>query len=99
MLPASAADQPALEAIDSKYKAFIRFLKDRLAGQSDEKIVVFSFYRETIRYLERRLQADGVSCCVIMGGMGVEKHNVVARFCGSEGSHCSSVVGNWQRRN
>jgi len=95
VLPASAADQAALEAIDSKYKAFIRFLKDRLSGQGDEKIVVFSFYRETIRYLERRLQADGVSCSVIMGGMGAEKHSVLARFADPKGPSVllSSEIG------
>lgn len=83
------------EANDSKYEKFSAFLKERLAQDSSEKIVVFSFYRGTIRYLERRLRAEGVPIAVILGGMGEAKQDELARFADPNGARIllSSEVG------
>ena len=70
----------------------------------DEKIVVFAFFRGTLAYLQRRLEADGVRCACIYGGMGVRSTNdgemdaktaEIARFAEKNGPSVllSSEVG------
>ncbi|WP_134500735.1 SNF2-related protein [Microvirga pakistanensis] len=83
------------EANDSKYEKFSAFLKERWAQDPSEKIVVFSFYRGTIRYLERRLRAEGAPVAVILGGMGEAKQDELARFADPSGARIllSSEVG------
>src|SRR5262249_49881006 len=63
-------DLVALESVDGKYKALLGFLKDEIGKNPSEKFVVFAFFRGTLRYLERRLQKDGIRTALIMGGMG-----------------------------
>lgn len=58
------------EANDSKYTAFSQALQDHLRQSPAEKIVVFAFFRGTLTYLKRRLEADGIGCALIYGGMG-----------------------------
>jgi superfamily II DNA or RNA helicase len=60
----------SFEKHDSKYLAFSDAIKKRLAEHPQEKIVVFAYFRATLKYLRRRLEADGVSCAMILGGMG-----------------------------
>lgn len=72
-----------LEAADTKYNNLVQLL--RISGTPNEKVIVFSFYRGTVRYLERRLRADNVSCAVILGGMGDEKHRELERFADPAG--------------
>lgn len=83
------------EIDDSKFREFKRFLLGRLAGDPSEKIVIFSFYRGTVRYLERRLRAEGVPTAVILGGMGETKDEELARFADLAGPRVllSSEVG------
>jgi superfamily II DNA or RNA helicase len=58
------------EAGDSKYKAFSEAIRQHLRDHPAEKIVVFAFFRGTLAYLKRRLEADGICSTVIHGGMG-----------------------------
>jgi DNA-binding transcriptional regulator YiaG/superfamily II DNA or RNA helicase len=58
------------EAGDTKYLAFSRGLKERLRTNPAEKIIVFAFFRGTLAYLKRRLEADGIHCAFIHGSMG-----------------------------
>jgi DNA-binding transcriptional regulator YiaG/superfamily II DNA or RNA helicase len=58
------------ERHDSKYKVFSHGLRDRLKTNPAEKIIVFAFFRGTLAYLQRRLEADGVRCACIHGSMG-----------------------------
>ncbi len=83
------------EASDSKYHEFSSFLRQCLSQDPSEKIVVFSFYRGTIRYLERRLRAEGFPVAVILGGMGEAKDEELARFADPKGAQVllSSEVG------
>jgi superfamily II DNA or RNA helicase len=60
------------ETGDSKYRVFSDSIKNHLMEHPNEKIVVFAYFRGTLRYLQRRLESDGVSCALIMGGMGTE---------------------------
>jgi SNF2 family DNA or RNA helicase len=58
------------EANDSKYKSFAEGLRELLKGEPTEKIVVFAYFRGTLSYLQRRLEADGIRCACIHGDMG-----------------------------
>ena len=53
------------EANDSKYEKLREQLLHPLGGQ---KVIIFSYFKGTLFYLERRLAADGVPCALIHGG-------------------------------
>jgi len=57
-----------LEEDDTKYKELIKFLKKQLKETPQEKFVLFAYFRGTLQYLQRRLSADGIGNCLIMGG-------------------------------
>ena len=90
-----SVDVAALETVDSKYRELLGFLRRELADRPSEKIVIFSFFRGTLGYLQRRLGRDGVRTAVIMGGMGDDKHEVLRRFSTAAGPSVllSSEVG------
>ena len=104
----SAQDLATLQAEDSKYQELVTFLKENLGKNSAEKFVVFAYFRATLRYLQSRLQKDGINTSCIMGDMGDAKWDTVEYFrdangpsvllsseVGSEGidlQHCRFVV-------
>ncbi|MFC7737563.1 helicase-related protein [Roseomonas sp. GCM10028921] len=82
-----------LERHDTKFAEFLRALRDFLDEHPGEKAVVFSTFRPTLRYLARRLDAAGVRCETIHGGIA-DRDTVLARFEGGGASVLlSSEVG------
>lgn len=73
-------DAATLRAQDSKYKKFRAILGEYLAGHPDEKVIVFSYFRGTLRYLHERLSEDGIESQVLLGGMRDSKHEIIKRF-------------------
>lgn len=74
-----------LEENDTKYNAFISALKEKIlegkAAGRNEKIIVFSFFRNTLWYLSKRLSKDGFPSYTIMGGMKQEaKDDTLSKF-------------------
>ncbi len=93
-LPSQAIDFKALEEQDTKYRELVQFLKAELRKSPAEKFVLFAYFRGTLQYLQRRLQADGISTALIMGDMGDEKWSVIREFQnGSPSILLSSEVG------
>ncbi|MBM6395279.1 DEAD/DEAH box helicase family protein [Ochrobactrum anthropi] len=94
-LTAPAYDLAALERGDEKYRALRDFLVDELAKNPNEKFVVFAFFRGTLKYLQRRLSADGIRTALIMGDMGSGKDEIIRGFAKPEGASVllSSEVG------
>jgi len=88
-------DIATLEKEDTKYKELHDFLKVELRKSPAEKFVVFSFFRGTLKYLARRLRADGVDVALIMGAMGSQKDEVIKEFAQPDGPSVllSSEVG------
>jgi SNF2 family DNA or RNA helicase len=84
-----------LEAEDGKYQELQKFLRRELRKNKHEKFVVFAYFRGTLQYLQRRLEADGISTCLIMGDMGEAKWDVVNQFRQDHGPSVllSSEVG------
>ncbi len=82
------------EANDSKYAKLREVLLERL---SLEKIVIFSFYRGTLAYLRRRIEAEGVETAMIHGGISKqeERDAEIERFSLPDGPRIllSSEVG------
>ena len=97
-----------LEHQDGKYRELRKFLQQELNKNPTEKFVIFAYFRGTLQYLQRRLEADGISTSLIMGDMGDAKWDIVKDFkldngpsvllsseVGSEGidlQHCRFLV-------
>lgn len=77
---AGQVDLDTLTRHDSKYLRLHTVLGDYLREHPDEKVVVFSYFRPTLRYLAKRLERDGITSCVLMGGMRESKQDVIDRF-------------------
>ncbi len=72
-------DISLLEKKDSKFNHFLGALKTKL--DEGEKVIVFSFFRGTLKYLERRLNESGIKTALILGGMkSEEKKNQLEAF-------------------
>lgn len=65
---------------DSKYRVLIGKLREYWASYPDNKIILFSYYRGTISYLEERLEEDGIKPMVLVGGMKETKHEMIQHF-------------------
>ena len=68
-----AASLQRLTEDDTKYEDFRARLKTLWArdGSPDTKVVVFSFFKPTLRYLDERLADDGIVCRLISGDIGI----------------------------
>ena len=74
-------DLAKLEDEDSKFNKVLAKIKEILASNPQEKVVVFSFFRNTVKYLHARLVAAGVSSSYIIGGLTLEeKTDRIRRF-------------------
>ena len=88
-----------LEASDSKYtKLRDAFLTPLLINNPDEKVIIFAFYRGTLKYLQRRLEEDGFETVLIMGGQGrspQDRQEALTKFADPRGPSIllSSEVG------
>ena len=84
-----------LEQQDGKYRELQNFLKNELRKNKPEKFVIFAYFRGTLKYLQRRLESDGISTSLIMGGMGDSKWDIVKAFREEHGPSVllSSEVG------
>lgn len=76
-------DFSALSVGDSKYAELIKNLKGYWDNYPGKKVVLFSFYRPTLRYLSERLAKDGVRSIIVQGGM--DKHEALRQFASQEG--------------
>jgi superfamily II DNA or RNA helicase len=73
-----------LEEHDSKYERLRDRLQAFLTENPREKVVLFSYFRATLQYLRRRLQRDGITCALLMGGAD-DKEEVLREFREQEG--------------
>lgn len=70
----------ALRSHDSKYREFRDAVREYLQKHPGEKLVVFSYFRETLGYLAERLAEDGIKVQVLVGGMRGSKQEVIDSF-------------------
>lgn len=57
---------------DSKFNALSRAIQDSLAQNRQTKIIVFSFFKKTLEYLQRRLSSKGIKTSVIHGDIPMD---------------------------
>lgn len=66
---------------DSKYEAFLQALQMAIRERPDSKIIVFSYFRRTLAYLERRLKAAGIYPVQINGTVSPhDRTGIIERF-------------------
>lgn len=66
-------DFDALRAQDSKFEFLLDNLRQYWSQYPENKIVLFSFYRDTLNYLHERLGEEGIDAMVLMGGMNKQE--------------------------
>jgi hypothetical protein len=69
-----------LKQCDSKYKRLEEILKQFFSDYPDEKIIIFTYFRQTIYYLQERLLEAGIKPKILMGGMKESKDEAIRRF-------------------
>ena len=88
-------DVAELRRVDSKYNALISLLKEFFADNPEEKLILFAYYKPTLRYLHERLAEDGITSKLLMGGITQPKQQVIDEFKASEETKvllCSEVA-------
>ena len=65
---------------DSKFKALENNLNDYFLAHPEEKVIIFSYFRATLSYLEKRLEQSGHAPLLLMGGMKDKKSEVIEEF-------------------
>src|SRR5690606_31332866 len=68
----SVGNYKALSDGDTKYQFLLKNLRSYWKRNPGKKVVLFSFYRNTLHYLSKRLQEDGFGSVVLHGGMDKE---------------------------
>ena len=84
-----------LEKNDTKFNKLHDFVKNELRLNPKEKFVIFSYFRPTLRYLEKRLNDVYISTALIMGDINIDKQAIVNEFQNDSGISIllSSEVG------
>lgn len=77
-------DAKELRRIDSKYVRVLSQLRKFFAEHPDEKVVLFSTYRETLNYLFERMQEDQITAIVLHGQTKLTKDEVINCFRDTE---------------
>ncbi len=74
-------DRYVLPHEDTKYRELVAILTQVLHEDPSSKVLVFSFFKRTLRYLHERLRHDGFVAGVIHGDVPMkERHRVIQRF-------------------
>lgn len=69
-----------LKAGDSKYQVLLSKLREYWHEYPNKKVILFSYYRETLRYLYERLTEEKIPSVLIMGGMRENKQSIIEKF-------------------
>lgn len=71
----------SVEFEDTKYKKFVDVLREVLAEDATSKVLVFSFFKRTLGYLNSQLRNEGFRVNVIHGGVRMaDRREVIQRF-------------------
>lgn len=73
-------DAAELERSDSKLARLIQVLSDYFADNPREKVILFTSFRPTARYLTDRLSNSGMKSMLLWGGMAESKQDLINEF-------------------
>ena len=79
----SVGDYQALRDNDSKFEILLKNLAAYWRRHAGKKVVLFSFYRNTLYYLAERLQQSGIRSVIVHGG--VDKDEALRQFESAQG--------------
>lgn len=66
---------------DTKYDEFLKILNELRKREGRLKVMVFAFFKDTLKYLKRRLEGDGFKSALISGDVHpTERSGLVERF-------------------
>lgn len=69
------------DTTDSKFDVLLDALKERFQREPDVKVIVFSYFKKTLAYLNRRLSEAGFGPVVIHGGVPMDdRTELIERF-------------------
>lgn len=74
-----------LTAQDSKLDMLKRALDETWSVAPGEKVIVFSSFRGTIDYIEKRLRDDGVPCVKMHGSIKRDRNDILREFRTTDG--------------
>lgn len=69
-----------MRKVDSKYKRLIKELEHHFKVNREDKVVIFTSFRSTAKYLSERLCEDGLNADLLMGGGSFNKDALVEGF-------------------
>jgi superfamily II DNA or RNA helicase len=69
-----------LEEIDTKYGLLLSQLRQLWRDEPNGKVIVFSSFKPTLHYLERRLNADGIGTELLHGSVKESRSSILRRF-------------------
>lgn len=75
-------DHNELRRRDTKYQKLVQVLSNFFEQHPDEKVVLFTYFRGTVDYLEERLAEDGISSMTLKGGQAQDKQKTIDSFEG-----------------
>ncbi len=85
-----------LDYPDSKYEKLREVLENRFSREPEVKIIIFSFFKKTLHYLNRRLTQEGFAPLMIHGDVPMEeRQEIIELFKNDSGRRIllSSEVG------
>jgi hypothetical protein len=92
-------DRDLLQRLEQNDQKYLTLRDDYLRKISNdgkrEKVIIFAFFRGTLKYLARRLEADGFDVATIMGGQVGDRQEILEAFEDPHGPQIllSSEVG------
>ncbi len=69
-----------LQNVDTKFELLQRQLCECWRSEPGAKIIVFSSFKPTLHYLQRRLEAGGVGCELMHGSVNDPRQEIIDRF-------------------
>lgn len=88
--------EESISELDSKTIAFIKTIKETTSNDEIKKIIIFSFFKRTLKFLETKLKALGLSVVRIDGDVPfIERDKIIDEFAKADGYQIllSSDVG------
>ena len=73
-------DPAEFEEADSKYEHLVQALKTYWTAHPNTKVVLFAYFKPTLRYLKERLGRDGISSLMLTGDQVGDKQVIVDEF-------------------
>ena len=69
-----------LRRADNKYARLLEMFRHHFAQGPTEKVILFASFKATLRYLSKRLSADGIPNVLLTGDSGAQKTAIIDAF-------------------